>query len=104
MGQPEGTLTASITRAILRRFPDAYVVKIAGGPYQSGGLPDMAVILRGRYYGFEVKKRRTGESEAHARDRATVRQRKRIADLRAAGAVADVVLSVEEALALLPES
>jgi hypothetical protein len=104
MAQPETILVGQISRAIEKRHPSAYVVKIAGGPYQSGGLPDLAVILRGRYYGFEVKKRRTGESEAHARERATVRQRQRIASIRAAGGVADVVLSVEEALALLPDS
>lgn len=104
MAQPETTLVGQITRAVKKRHPSAYVVKIAGGPYQSGGLPDMAVILDGRYYGFEVKKRRTGESEHHARERATVRQRQRIASIREAGGVADVVLSVEEALALLPNS
>jgi len=104
VSQPETDLVNRIRKAVKAEFPDAYVVKIHGGPYQSGGLPDLAVILHGRYYGFEVKKQRLGESAEHAYGRATIRQRKRIADLRAAGAVAAVVLSADEVLAALRSS
>src|SRR5690606_32712828 len=71
VSQPETDLVNRIRKAVKAEFPDAYVVKIHGGPYQSGGLPDLAVILHGRYYGFEVKKQRLGESAEHAYGRAT---------------------------------
>lgn len=104
MAQPETLLVDQIRRAVKRTHSTAVTVKIAGGRYQSAGLPDLLVILYGRAYFFEVKKRRQGESEAHARGRATIRQEARLAELRAAGCVAAVVLSVEEVLALLPDS
>lgn len=103
MAQPETLLVDQIRRAVKRAHPSAMIVKIAGGKYQSAGLPDLLVILDGRAYGFEVKKRRQGESEQHAYERATVRQRARLQDMRSAGAVADVVLSVDEVLNLLPD-
>lgn len=104
MSQPETLLVEKIRKAVKKRHPSAMIVKIHGGPYQAAGLPDLVVVLDGRIYGFEVKKQRLGESEEHAYGRATIRQRKRIADLRAAGAVAEVVLSVDEVLAALPSS
>ena len=101
MAQPETALVGRIKIAVKRAHPTADVIKIAGGQYQSAGLPDLLVILDGRAYFFEVKKQRLGESEQHARGRATLRQESRLADLRRAGAVAAVVLSVGEVLALL---
>lgn len=90
-----------IKRAVKRAYPTAMVVKIAGGQYQTAGLPDLIVVLDGRAYGLEIKKQRLGESEAHARGRATLRQEARLADMRRAGALAEVILSAEEALDLL---
>ena len=104
MAQPETILVGQIRRAVQRVHPTALIVKVAGGPYQSAGLPDLLVILDGRAYGLEVKKQRQGESEQHARGRATLRQESVLDKIRAAGGVAAVVLSVEEALALLPNS
>jgi len=95
-------LVGQIRRAVQRAYPDALVVKLAGGPYQSAGLPDLLVILDGKAYGFEVKKQRQGESEQHARGRATLRQQAVIEQIRRAGGVAAVVLSADEVLALLP--
>lgn len=102
MAQPETALVGKIRTAVKRKFPDAMIVKIHGGPYQTAGLPDLMVIVNGRAYGFEVKKQRLGESAEHAYGRATLPQQKRLADLRRAGGIGAVVLSVEEVLALLP--
>lgn len=104
MAQPETALVGRIRTAVKRKFPDAFVVKIAGGPYQTSGLPDLLVIVDGRAFAFEVKAQRMGESAEHAYGRATLLQQARLADLRRAGGVAAVVLSVDEVLALLPDS
>lgn len=106
MGQPETALVGKIRTAVMKRFPNgrAMIVKIHGGPYQAAGLPDLVVVIDGRIYGFEVKKQRLGESAEHAYSRATILQQKRLADLRRAGGVGAVVLSVDEVLALLPDS
>lgn len=103
MAQPETLLVGKIVTAIKKRYPSAMVTKIHGGPYQAAGLPDLMVIIDGRAYGFEVKKQRLGESAEHAYGRATIRQQKRLADLRAAGGIGAVVLSVDEVLGYLPE-
>lgn len=102
MAQPETALVGRIKKAVLARFPDAMVVKIHGGAYQTAGLPDLVVVVDGRIYGFEVKKQRLGESAEHAYGRATILQKARLADLRRAGGIGAVVLSVDEVLALLP--
>ena len=99
MSQPESLLVGRIRRAIAKEFPGAYHVKIAGGRYQNAGLPDLFLIVEGRAVGLEVKCQRPGESEAHARERATPRQLSVLAQMAAAGAVTAVVLSPEEALA-----
>lgn len=100
--QPETLLVGKIRTAVKRKFPDAMITKLHGGPYQTAGLPDLIVVIDGRIYGFEVKKQRLGESAEHAYGRATLTQRKRLADLRRAGGVGAVVLSVEEVLGYLP--
>lgn len=104
MAQPETALVGRIKAAVKRKFPDAMIVKVHGGPYQTAGLPDLLIVIDGRAYGFEVKKQRLGESAEHAYGRATLPQQKRLADLRRAGGVGAVVLSVDEVLALLPDS
>lgn len=65
------------------------------------GIPDVIGVVDGRFFGIEVKHRKPGESEEHARARATPGQLRMIETLRDAGAIAGVVLTVEEALALV---
>lgn len=101
MSQPESLLVGRIRKAIKAEFPGAYVTKIAGGRYQNAGLPDLFLIVEGRAVGLEVKCQRPGESEAHARERETPRQRSVREDMARAGAVTAVVLSPEEALAAI---
>lgn len=45
-----------IMEVIKKEFPDAFMVKIAQGAYSQGGLPDILVIYKGHYFGFEVKR------------------------------------------------
>ena len=97
--QPETRLVGRIRKAIEAEFPSAFVTKIAGGAYQNAGLPDLLVIVFGLAVALEVKCQGPTESEAHARGRETLRQRSVRESIVRAGAVAEVVLSPEEALA-----
>lgn len=101
---PETRLVKAITRAILSRWPDAYVIKVHGNPYQQAGTPDLLVVIAGRLTGIEVKYPRPGESREARERRVSARQRAEIARLRRAGAVAGMADSVEEALALIEET
>jgi hypothetical protein len=67
-------------------------VKIHGGPFQAAGLPDLYGLVSYITFWIEVKR---------GRGKATALQLKTILDLRKAGAVADVVTSVEEAVELV---
>ncbi len=73
-------------------------IKLAGGPYQMAGLPDLLVIHEGRLLGLEVKCPRAGESLEHAKGRLTPQQLKCLLEMKAAGAGGEVVASVEEAV------
>lgn len=99
--QPETRLVRRIVTAIEDRYPDAWVRKVHGGPYQHAGIPDLLVCVNGKLVGLEVKHQKPGESEGHARGRATELQRAEIKAMYEAGAIAGVVLSVEEALELV---
>lgn len=98
---PETKLVTKIKKAIEAAYPEGWVMKVTGGPYQMAGVPDLLVCIEGRLIGIEVKKQRGGESELHARSRVTPLQVAQLEKLRRAGATAGVVLSVEEALDLI---
>ena len=91
MTKPETNLTNKIIRE-LRKLPNSKVVKIHGGPYQEAGLPDIHATLNGRSVWLEVK---------IAPNRATPLQEKQLRELRTAGAIAEVVYSVEQAMELV---
>ena len=101
---PETRLVNRIRAAILERHPGSWVVKVAGGPYQTAGIPDLLVCVQGRLLGIEVKAPRKGESMQALLRRVTPRQRATIRALTAAGAVAGVAHDVESALALVERS
>src|SRR3546814_10086227 len=71
VAQPETALVGRIRTAVKRKFPDALIQKLHGGPYQTAGLPDLIIVIEGRIYGFEVKKQRLGESAEHADRKST---------------------------------
>lgn len=100
----ESRLVTKIIQAVKAEWPDAWVFKVHGSPYQMAGVPDLLVVVDGRLYAFEVKCRKAGESAHHARGRASLVQRAQIDQLRRAGAVADVILTPEEALQLIKGS
>ena len=97
----ENGLVQSIKSAVLRRYPNDWFFKVAGSPGQMTGVPDILICHQGHLVAFEAKFQRPGESEAHARDRASLRQRVELSKLYRAGATAAVVLTAEEALAIL---
>ena len=99
MSANEETLLVTRIEEVLReRYPEAWMLKVHGGRFQRQGVPDLLAIIDGRFYGFEVKHQKPGETAQQAVDRATPGQRHEIAAQRRAGARAAVVLSPQDAL------
>lgn len=101
---PETNLVNRIRRVIRTEHPIAWVMKTHGGPYQDAGLPDLFVMVEGRFIALEVKCPRPGETDAHARSRTTDRQKHQLAVLERAGATVGVVLSPREALTVIQQA
>jgi hypothetical protein len=102
MGQgPEAALVKRIVRSVRLEHPEAWVLKAVGNPYQVSGVPDLLLCVEGRFFAFEVKARRPGESLGHARARATAQQVWQIDRIHRAGGIARVVTSAEEVLGLI---
>jgi len=97
----EADLVDAIRVSIVKAYPSAWFFKVVGHPYQMSGVPDLLVVIEGLLFGMEVKYRRPGESRMAAIARATPNQLIQLRKLRAAGAVAEVVMSVEEALSMI---
>lgn len=72
----------------LRSRPNSFTWKQAAAQYSRAGIPDIAHIENGRYFGFEVKRPKIGK--------ATAIQLATIEKIRAAGGVAEIVSSPEE--------
>ena len=93
----------AITDAIIRhlkRLRDAgeqvWWFKVAGGPMQTSGIPDLCVVFRGRAVFLEVKL---------PRGRTTVLQERRMEEIRRAGGTAVVARSVADVVkAMLREA
>nr|WP_325300208.1 hypothetical protein [uncultured Dysosmobacter sp.] len=45
-----------IKRELKAKYPDAFVRKISQGAYSEGGTPDIMMIHKGHYFGFEIKR------------------------------------------------
>lgn len=100
----ETQLVKAIERAIIKEYPNAWVLKVHGGGYQRVGVPDLLISVDGKLIGLEVKHQKASESEERARGRATAVQKKEIQDLRRSGARAEIVLSSEEALSIINDT
>lgn len=100
----EKGLVNAMVRGIREEYPDVWLIKVHGGPYQEAGVPDLIGCVRGRMFAIEAKLRRPGESAPAARARTSPRQRVQIERLLAAGASAGVALSVEEALGIVRQA
>ena len=88
-------LETKITREILKylRGRGIWFFKVAGGPMQQRGVPDLICCVNGAFVALEVKRPELG--------RLTDLQALTIERIREAGGVAEVVTSVEEAAAVL---
>lgn len=101
---PETNLVNRIRRVIKTAYPQSWVAKVHGGPFQQAGIPDLLVIANGRTIALEVKCQRPGETAEHARGRATAQQQSQIRQITEAGGVAGVVLDPREALTLIQQA
>lgn len=97
----ERALVAAIKRAVADQWPDAWVFKVVGHPYQESGVPDLLVCVGGRLFGLEVKLPRPGEGREAALRRASAEQMIHIDRIRRAGGVAGIVLCVDDAVSLI---
>lgn len=103
MATNEAGVVSAIQRRIVKIYPNAWVFKVVGSPFQMTGVPDLLVVINGLLFAFEVKFQRPGQSRDLAASRASAGQLVQIQRLRRAGAVADVVVSPEEVMALIEE-
>lgn len=92
MGLPREAAIVSQIARLIREIPGAVVRKRHGTAWGMSGDPDLYGCVSGRHFEIEVK--RPG-------CRPTLLQEQRLAEWRAAGALAGVATSVEEALAIL---
>ena len=84
----ESSYQTKIMEFLRKNYPNAFVWKAAAGPYSRGGIPDICVVMNGRFYGFEVKRPFIGQL--------TKLQKQTIEAIRAAGGIAAVVSYPDE--------
>lgn len=101
MPSNESGLVGSIIKAVKNKYPETWVFKVVGSPYQMTGVPDLLLCVRGLLVGAEVKFVRPGESPEHARERTTPGQRAQIRNINRAGGIAGTVTSIEETFDLI---
>lgn len=92
MSQRESNLSRRIMTEL--RLAKAWCFKVHGSEYMPAGLPDIIGCYRGRFFAFEVKL-------PEKRSNTSVMQDRMIAKIQAAGGLAQVVCSPEEAVAAL---
>jgi len=90
-------LESKVTKAIMTHLKKrgVWCFKVAGGPMQQRGVPDIICCANGAFVALEVKRPGLG--------RLTDLQALTIEHIRDAGGVAEVVTSVEEAAAVIEE-
>lgn len=97
----EAALVNRIVKAVRRTYPNAFVFKVVGHPFQISGIPDLLLCIDGLFIGCEVKWQRPGESHAGALSRVTRQQQHQIKQIVSSGGMAGAVTSVDEALDLI---
>ena len=45
-----------IKRGLQKKYPEAFIRKVPQGAYCQAGIPDILMIYKGHYFGFEVKR------------------------------------------------
>jgi len=88
-------LESKVTKAIMAHLKKRgiWCFKVAGGPMQQRGVPDIICSVNGAFVALEVKRPELG--------RLTDLQALTIERIREAGGVAEVVTSVEEAASVI---
>lgn len=89
-GHARSMLEKDIVKAILqylRGIPRCFAWKTHGGMYSTAGIPDVVACIDGRFYAFEVKQ---------PSGKLTRLQEHTLEKIRAAGGVAEKVVSVED--------
>lgn len=89
----ESYYQTKIIAYLKKTYPDAFVWKEAAGPYSRAGIPDVSMVLKGKFYAFEVKRPYVGVTSEI--------QKKTIRELKKAGATAGVVTFVEDVKKLI---
>lgn len=84
----EKSYQGKIIRFIKANYPGSFVWKAAAGPYTKEGIPDVCAVIKGKFYGFEVKRPYIGVP--------TPIQIKTIKQIRAAGGIAEIVSFTSE--------
>ena len=75
---------------------NTFVWKAAAGPYTQGGIPDVCAVIRGRFYGFEIKRPYIGKPSKIQLE--TIRR------IRAAGGTAEFVCFTSEVEKIIERS
>lgn len=86
---PETRLRKKIVIALKKEWPYGYFRKIHGGAFQNIGIPDLFCCVEGIFFGLEIK---------IPKKKATPAQVLEIKSIRAAGGVAGVIYSPEQAV------
>jgi len=88
-------LESRIVKKVLEalRARGGFWAKTHGSPVVTRGLPDIIGCYKGRYIAFEVKRDSSGKP--------TLLQEYRMKEIRAAGGIATLIHSVEQALAVI---
>lgn len=92
-GPPLEAKVTKLIMAFLKKQPGVWCFKVAGGPMQQRGVPDIICSVNGAFVALEVKRPGIG--------RLTDLQALTIERIREAGGVAEVVTSVGEAAAVI---
>lgn len=51
----EKSIVKNIKKMIEREYPDSFIFKTHGGPFQRAGIPDLIGCINGRFVAIEVK-------------------------------------------------
>ena len=76
----------------LKTLPECFFWKEHGGQFGTGGMPDIIACYKGKFVAFEVK---TETGKVSILQRVTIRR------IQAAGGIAEVVRSVDDARAVI---
>lgn len=103
MATRETPIEKAIRKAIKQKWPNAWILKVVGHPFQKSGVPDLIGVVEGEFFGWEVKDQKPGESKEHAYARTSPQQRLMKKEINRAGATAVTVLSADEAVAVVEQ-